>query len=232
VVAVTVPIPIRERAEADLAERLDRRLREVLHEIRQPLSAVFALAEMARTSPGADEDVRACLDHIIRLAQEVSAAASTVLEPAPPVSANGGGTDLREVLDSILDVLALTWTGTLVRAGQFPGRSVVGDRAVLRRCLVNLVDNAVHAAGPQGRITVTVQCHASEVHVIVDDNGPGFGRVPSGSRLGLELTRRSLAAIGGELRIGLPSPAGGARVVLSVPVARATVHPIRPGVAG
>jgi signal transduction histidine kinase len=227
---MTVPIPIRGRAEAEVAELLDRRLREVLHEIRQPLSAVFALAEMARTSPGVDDDVRVCLDHIIHLAQEVSDAAATLLDPAALEPANSGP-DLREVLDSVLDVLALTWSGTLVRAGDRADQLVVGDRAILRRCLVNLLDNAVRAAGPHGRITVTVQSAARHVRVIVDDDGPGFGRVPSGSRLGLELTRRSLAAIGGGLRIGLPSPAGGARVVLSVPIARSTVHPLRAGVA-
>jgi signal transduction histidine kinase len=221
-----VSIPARKRAEAEVAELVDRRLREVLHEIRQPLSAVFALAEMARTSPGADDDVRTCLDHIIHLAQEVSAAAATLLEPARHQPSDVGGTDLGEMLDSVLDVLVLTWSGTLVRVGQYPDRPVVGDRAVLRRCLVNLVDNAVRAAGPEGRITVTVQCDEREVHVILDDNGPGFGRVPSGNRMGLELTRRSLAAYGGELRIGLPSPAGGARVVLSVPVARSAVLPL------
>jgi len=204
----------------------------VLHEIRQPLAAVFAVAEVARMSPGADDDVRKCLDHIIHLAQEVSAAAATLLEPAPHEPQVDGVTDLREVLDSVLDVLVLTWSGTLNRAGQCADRLVVGDRAVLRRCLVNLVDNAVRAAGPQGRVTVTVQCDARQARVILDDNGPGFGRVPSGSRLGLELTRRSLAASGGALLIGLPSPAGGARVVLSVPVAGASVHPLGGGVPG
>jgi signal transduction histidine kinase len=227
-----VSIPAQKRAEAEVAELVDRRLREVLHEIRQPLSAVFALAEMARTSPGADDDVRTCLDHIIHLAQEVSAAAATLLEPARHQPSDVGGTDLGEMLDSVLDVLVLTWSGTLVRVGQTPDRPVVGDRAVLRRCLVNLVDNAVRAAGPEGRITVTVQCDEREVHVILDDNGPGFGRVPSGNRMGLELTRRSLTAYGGELRIGLPSPAGGARVVLSVPVARSAVPPLARRVEG
>jgi signal transduction histidine kinase len=225
-----VTTSVHQRADIDVADLLDRRMREVLHEIRQPLSAVFALAEMARSRPGVDDDLRDCLDHIIRLTQEVSGAAATLLAPADDQSPAGDTTDLDEVLDSVLEIVALTWGGTLVRRGQRGGQLVQGDRAVLRRGLVNLLDNAVRAAGPQGRVTVTVLHDADRVRVVVEDNGPGFGRMPSGSRLGLELTRRSLAAFGGELRTGLPSPAGGARVVLSVPLVGDDLPADLPGV--
>jgi signal transduction histidine kinase len=92
---------------------------------------------------------------------------------------------------------------------------VLGDPDALSRLIQNLVDNAVVAAGPSGRVEVDVTRSGGEVYVSVSDNGPGvptadrervfdrFVRLrPSttpGSGLGLAIARRIARQHNGDL---------------------------------
>lgn len=199
--------------------RLEERLRTVLHEIRQPVAAVLALAEAARGLPGSTPDMRDYLDLVIEQVQEVSGAAWSVLGRGRAADLPGSlPVDIDEVLDSVLAAYALTWTGTLVRRGHRGRVWTKGCRPAIRRCLVNVVDNAVRAAGPTGEVAVTVLHGGDSVRLDVEDDGPGFGRVPGGMGIGLDVTQRELQDIGGSLSSGLPSGLGGARVAISLPL--------------
>ncbi|MEO0605312.1 MAG: HAMP domain-containing sensor histidine kinase, partial [Myxococcota bacterium] len=112
-------------------------------------------------------------------------------------------------------------------------------RVLLRRCIVNLLDNALRFA----RRTVHLAQHpeGDEIVTQVDDDGPGmpeladYARVGephlrlhaqegySGSGLGLSIASRLLAEHGGRLR-GEPSPFGGARFEIRLP--RASEGPL------
>lgn len=208
---------VAEQVDERVAEQVERRLRAVLHEIRQPLSAVFALAEMARGLPGIGDDLQQCLDHIIEQSSEVSTVAANVLDLGAAEAPQTCRVDVDEVLDSVIDTFRLIWGGTLQRRGDRGGLYATGSRATLRRCVVNLVDNAVRAAGPTGRVTVSAHRGPGEVRVLIEDDGPGFGRVPTRSGLGLGLTRQGLESLGGRMSLGLPSGTGGARVAFSLP---------------
>jgi signal transduction histidine kinase len=194
---------------------LDDRLLVVLHEIRQPVSVVLALAEAARETAGVTPEVRDYLDRIIDQAQELAGVTRSIAEP------RAGGdpqrrrvADADEVVTSVLDAFALTWTGSLARSGWRGELPVAGDRSLLRRCLVNVLDNAVRAAGPTGRVVVTTRRTPTTVEFLVEDDGPGFGKVPAHTGLGLEVTRQVLADMGGELVVGLPARKGGGSVAL------------------
>lgn len=205
-------------AQPATSDLVEARLREALHEIRQPLSAVFALTECVRLTPDLPEATYRYLDRLVEEAVEVADAAASALDTSADAD---GVVVLRcdEVLDSVLASFALTWTGRLVRRGYRGSVSVLGRRGVLRRCLVNLLDNATRAAGMDGTVMVTVHRGHDRVRVLVDDDGPGFGRIPPGASLGLKITRRSLEHVGGYLAVGLRSRLGGARAVLSLPIA-------------
>jgi signal transduction histidine kinase len=194
---------------------VEDRLRLAVHEIRQPVSAVFALAEAARGLPGVTGEISAHLDRIIEQVQEVSAAASSVLSAG--AGGDTGPVDLGEVLESVCAAVRVTWDGTLVRHGDHGRLLATGSRVVLRRCLVNVVDNAVRAAGPDGKVVIFVRRSAEAIRVDVEDDGPGFGHVPRVTGLGLAVTRQALEAVGGSLSVGLPSGIGGARVALVLP---------------
>ena len=193
-------------------------LKVVLHEIRQPLAAVFALADQARNRSDVPADVRRQLEQIIEQAQEISAVAASVLETGADQD-DGSPVDVDEVVDSVVSAFGHTWTGTFVRRGGRGSAGVVGGRVRVRRCLVNVVDNAARAAGAQGTVTIAVHHGADVVRILVEDDGPGFGHGPRGSGLGLSVTRGELEVIGGSVAVGLPSRSGGGCVALSLPVA-------------
>ncbi len=91
------------------------------------------------------------------------------------------------------------------------------DETDLRRALGNLLDNAFRAAGPTGTVRVQVGTADRTGFVTVDDDGPGFGRVGSGSRLGLSLVAQLALSAGGRLELS-GSDLGGVRTCLQLPV--------------
>lgn len=205
-------------AEGSVLIDVEQALRTAMHEIRQPVAAVLALAEAARGLPGATSDVRGYLDLIIEQVQEVSSAAASVLERRTDDTALGDLVDVDQVLESVLQGFGRTWSGTLVRRGPRGCMAATGSRASIRRCLVNVIDNAVRAAGPDGEVVVTARCDVRSVRIVVEDDGPGFGALPTRTGIGLAVTRRELDSVGGRLSAGMRSPLGGARVVLSLPL--------------
>jgi len=220
-----------DRAEARDPAAPDLAL--VLHDIRQPLSAVFALAEVARGRPDVPAEVHDLLTQIIEEAQEVSAVLESVLGSNPkstgtPFAECDVRVDVDELLRSVVDSFRRTWSGTLLREGTGGAIEVRGDRAQLRRCLVNLVDNAARAAGPDGVVTLAVERGEAAVRILIDDDGPGFGRVPRRTGLGLAATRQALGRMGGVLSTDLVSRHGGVCVRVELPVRPHGPDPVLP----
>lgn len=207
--------PVGEQVRRDV----EQSVKLVLHEIRQPLAAIFALAESARSLPGATAEIRDHLAQIIGQVSEVSEAAWSILDPATAASTSlDDPVNAGEVVYSVLEAFGLTWTGELIRRGDRGSTPVAGDRAAIRRCLVNVVDNAVRAAGPSGTVTVTLRRGPEAVRILVEDDGPGFGSDgPHGTGIGIEVTRKTLEALGGRLAAGIPSRTGGGAVALYLP---------------
>ena len=81
----------------------------------------------------------------------------------------------------------------------------------MRRMAANLLANATRAAGPSGTVTIEVSQQASRMLLAVEDNGPGFGRLPTSLGLGLSAVLTVEAAEHqGRLECGRSSLGGGA----------------------
>ena len=112
---------------------------------------------------------------------------------------------------------------------------VLGDRLALRRVIANIVDNAIKYGGVAH---VRLSLGRETVVVTVDDEGPGIpagrrqamlepfnrletsrNRATGGAGLGLAVARSLVEAHGGTVEIAT-APAGGARVVVELPVFR------------
>jgi signal transduction histidine kinase len=91
---------------------------------------------------------------------------------------------------------------------------------LLWRVLTNVVDNAARAAGPAGRVEITVGMLANAppwALLQVQDNGPGFGHGPPGAAsLGLGVVTTLLESCGGSLEVQGPAD-GGALVRILIP---------------
>jgi two-component system heavy metal sensor histidine kinase CusS len=107
----------------------------------------------------------------------------------------------------------------------------------LRRVLLNLLTNALHASPPAGVITLRSATDAREWRVSLEDQGPGippeyrervferFFRLPSasgaedeGSGLGLAICRSIIALHGGKIWAEASQGQGGLRMVFVIPV--------------
>jgi signal transduction histidine kinase len=93
----------------------------------------------------------------------------------------------------------------------------------------NLLDNAVHAASPEGEVRVSAAGSAGGVAVAVEDSGPGVDDTTArrlfeplittkerGIGLGLALVKRIVERHGGSVGYDR-APAGGARFTVRLP---------------
>lgn len=90
---------------------VEERLVVAMHEIRQPLAVMLALAETAATAGDVPPITRAYLDRLVEQVHEVFGAASSVLDPQPSGRpSEDSATDIEEVLASVCRSLGVTWT--------------------------------------------------------------------------------------------------------------------------
>ena len=149
--------------------------------------------------------------------------------------------NVREGLTSTMAILghALRARRVTVREDHAEGLPFVrGLAGELNQVWLNLLDNAVDAAGEGGTITLRTRFHASEVLVDVEDDGPGIPDdivwrvfepffttkpVGEGTGLGLELVRRVVLAHGGDVHV--ESAPGRTVFQVRLPVAAAPATP-------
>jgi signal transduction histidine kinase len=103
----------------------------------------------------------------------------------------------------------------------------------LRQVLLNIIRNALEAAGGRGKVQVAarlVSGRSSKIMIVVEDNGPGFAKQElnkvfdpfystkaSGSGLGLAISRQLVEAMNGQIEI-YSEIGKGTRVIISLPV--------------
>jgi signal transduction histidine kinase len=205
-----------------------RGLREVCHDIRQPIAGVLAVAGAALAEADLPERTRSRLEQIIELAEWQADVLENWLETSeaggpggPPDFPGAGCTDVARVVNEAAGAERLTWPGDLTVV--WPPEPVAAPvhPIILRRMAANLLANATGAAGPSGTVTVEVSRQDSRILLAVEDDGPGFGRLPGGYGLGLCYVARVAAQHRGSLECGR-GELGGARVSLWLPWAAAS----------
>jgi K+-sensing histidine kinase KdpD len=198
-------------------------LREVCHDIRQPIAAMLALAGAALAEADTPECTRNRLERIIELAEWQSDVIENWLATSPGADPAGTGrTDVIRVINETAAAERLTWTGDLTLVWPPEVVFTVLHPVILRRMVANLLANATCAAGPHGSVIIEVSRQGSQMLLAVEDNGPGFGRLPGGSGLGLPAVARQAARCRGRLECGRGT-LGGGRVALWLPLARSQV---------
>jgi len=227
-----------------------RLLADVSHQLRTPLTVARGHLEILGRSPAEDPiEVRQTvslvvdeLDHMRTLVERLLLLGHA-MEPdfivAEPI-------DLRSFLADIVEagkVLApRTW-----QLGPVPDVVILGDPSKLRGALLNLVDNAATATGPDDTIEVAAApAGAGSLALIVEDSGPGivpgrraavlarFTRLGPTDNLegglGLAIVRAVAEGHGGRIELG-DSALGGCRVVIVLPAGRVE-RPLGPAATG
>jgi two-component system sensor histidine kinase KdpD len=111
------------------------------------------------------------------------------------------------------------------------------DRVLMGQALINLLDNAARHSPAHSVITVNGERRGSQVVLSVADQGPGvpagdretifdrFTQISTGGRAGLGLTiAKTFVEAHGQRVWYEEDPSGGARFVVSLPVAQSVSH--------
>ncbi len=214
---------MQERLKRLLSDR-DQLVAAISHDLRTPatrlrLRAEYVADDTQRTRMLAD------LDDIEAMTRSVLAFAHDSAQPEPRAHI-----DAISLLESLCGDLPDV---TLELSPDLPARLPLSARPVaLRRCLANLIDNAVRY-GKRARVSLGVD--ATSVRVVVDDDGPGIpeaenesvfrpfhrletsrNRETGGTGLGLTIARSVARAHGGDVLLA-NRPGGGLRAEVVLP---------------
>lgn len=210
----------------DLLARSNRLLRDVgrraAHDLSSPLRSIVGLSGLAQDHDD-PERVREMLGAIEASGEKLAGYVDTLLHDAKSLAAEGASTvgsveeELTAIFGPRLDATVLE-----VTEHQDPDALVP---AVLRRALVNLVENALRYGG--ATIRVSVDHGDNGWQATVEDDGDGLGHDPQrhfrpgatagkGTGAGLPTTRRELRERGGDVT-ATTSGLGGAAFTVRLP---------------
>jgi signal transduction histidine kinase len=210
-------------AEERLDQPVSRRAREAFHDMQQPVAAVLALSSAALAVPSLSVVARSYLEQIVEQAEWLAEIIDDGLRPRMATEKGAGRCDAAQVIGDAAAAHRLCWAGELNMLQPSKPVRLAIHPVVFRRLVTNLLDNATRAAGPTGTVTIEVAPRGEEAWLMVDDDGPGFGRIRHGLGLGLQEVARTAIEHDGRLESG-PSPLGGARVAVCLPLVTGQQH--------
>lgn len=185
--------------------------RELCHDAKQSIATIMLLASAGEAEVDDRDQVLRRLNQIAKQTRWMASLLDDVLDSADDL----GLVDVAHELEQTVRIATAGFVGTLRVLTSEPVHAVASP-VRLRRALANLLNNAVRAAGQTGAVQVRVVSRGRSVVVDVEDDGPGFGRLPTEHGIGLAATRRTVESFGGSLATGASS-LGGALVRVTLP---------------
>jgi signal transduction histidine kinase len=199
----------------------------IAHEIKNPLTPIqMAVETLQRAQQKGNQKIfdelfaessKTILDEVTRLKNIVSEFSAFARMPTPKLQP----LDLKEVVEATLPLYSGAVTRELVSA------PVSADRDQIVQVLLNLLENARDAAGPDGKVTVRTRRENGRAELEVHDTGPGlsdearaklftpyFTTKTKGTGLGLAIVHRIVSDHGGEIRV---ANSAGAVFTVSLP---------------
>ncbi|MFC3690897.1 hybrid sensor histidine kinase/response regulator [Chenggangzhangella methanolivorans] len=229
------------RAEAG-SQAKSRFLATVTHEMRTPLTGVIGTAGLlldarlapdqrtyARAIKSSAEAMLGLVDEILDLSRVEADRQAPSEEPFSPAAL------IEEVAELLAPRARDKALDFAVKVGPGVPEEVGGDAARVRQVLLNLAGNAVKFT-EQGGVGLKVEAAGGKLRFAVEDTGPGFDPADterlfeefergegagqsSGAGLGLAISRRLAAAMGGSLS-GFAAPGQGATFTFELPMSQ------------
>ena len=220
---------------AEVLARERRFTADAAHELRTPLAALRAQAQVAARAATPSEarhaldKLQANIDRTTHLTSQLLSLAR--LEPGYSFSAGQTVTQAKVVVDLVLEDLAQAAREKQVEITiEGCSQHLPGSPEVLYLLIRNLLENSIRHVSERGRVALKLIERDQWAVLSVSDNGPGipsaersralerFYRIPgsasSGSGLGLSIVGRVVELLAGE--IDLSDPAVGTGLVVTV----------------
>jgi signal transduction histidine kinase len=203
----------------------------IIHDLRNPLAAIYGGAEILVDQDLSPEQVRRLAHNIYRASRQVQ---DLLQELADVTQGRAHAREicrLREVVSAACEPLAGTAHAqhVSVRIEVPDNVELPLDRSPMERVFQNLIANAIEAMPEGGEVFVRANRQDSQVLVSIEDTGPGIPATISsqlfqpfvtagkknGMGLGLALSRKTVLSHGGDL--WAEERTAGARFVIKLP---------------
>jgi signal transduction histidine kinase len=211
----------------------------IVHDLRNPLAAIYAGAEMMMDSDLPEEMTRRLARNIYRASRGIQDMLQQLLDVVRGASNGSELCPLREVALAAWNTLAPSaeGRGIALKLDVPEDLECPMERARMERVFANLFENAIDAMASGGSISVEARPDGGNLLVRVEDNGPGLsaslqGRLfqpfvtagkKNGLGLGLALSRQTLLDHGGDMWADdSAGRAAGALFWLRLPLVRAS----------
>ena len=235
--AETGPREVRQAARAfntmqnRLASYLNDRLRilaAVSHDLKSPITRLKLRAEMLADATQREKFLRDLDD------METMIAATLDFLRGESRQENGVLLDINALVSALRDDMQAV--NTIVEVQGEASRPLLARPQALKRCLANLLDNAIRYGGSETAcVRITLEDSAESLNLHIDDHGPGIpeaeleqmfepfrrgetsrNRATGGAGLGLAIARNLARAHGGDVTLE-NRPEGGLRASLTLP---------------
>jgi signal transduction histidine kinase len=211
-----------ERARSERLATFGQLVGSIGHELRNPLGVIETSLYLLGTRIGDDERARKQVDRIRGQVQLANGIITNLLDlirdrPVVPESVR-----LADVVERAAEAVTRPLEVGFRAEGLADLPEVKADPGQIRQVFMNLIENAVHAASPQGEIRVRGRRGSGSVEIAVEDTGPGVDPVTrrrlfeplvttkeSGIGLGLALVKRIVERHGGAVWYDAPESGGG-----------------------
>jgi PAS domain S-box-containing protein len=197
----------------------------IFHDLRSPLGNVISSLEVLHASlPADDEALQSVLGIALRSSRRLSRLVESLLdlgqlESGKAVLHKAPGTIGTIIVEAVEEILPVAEAkGHLLQFAFAPGDlpQISMDADMIRRVMINLLENAIKYTRSGGRITISARPQGEQVLISVADNGPGipageqqhifdkFSRIqaegrPKGLGLGLAFCRLAVEAHNGRI---------------------------------
>ena len=208
------------------------------HQIRTPLSSALLYAANAANQGLTPQRRDELLGRAIGCLNDLEKLVSDMLGFARGATASDAPVALTDITLAVNNAAhALLRPGQQLEVTEPPQNAVIcGSREALVGAVLNLVSNALQAAGASAAVRLETLVTGAAAEIRVTDNGPGVAQAlrqrifepffttrPEGTGLGLAVVRSVAEAHGGEVRVESPDHAGrerrGACFILRLPLA-------------
>lgn len=198
------------------------------HELKNPVMLAMAHVGLIRL---ADETpvIRAHCDRIEQALLEINALATMFIQISGGALKTDGAADvdITLLLQAITNEYRAAWPEIrfIYEPPAYP-LWFTGEETQLHMIFTNMIKNAVEAAGPRGRVTITAEAADGFMRIAVRDDGQGldettlhklttgkFTSKPGGSGMGLMVCQMITARCGGRFELGNCAQGGGESVV-------------------
>jgi two-component system sensor histidine kinase HydH len=210
------------------ARRLEEVGAQVAHELKNPLTAVKALAQVGATAPAAEaREQFGVIEREVARMQEIIKDYLSFTRPIEDLHPER--IDLGPLVEDVLAVLAARAQRAGVRENCRGDAAVTADPRRLKEALLNLVANAIEATPRGGEVEVDVERERGEARIVIRDTGGGmppevlarvgtpfFTTRESGTGLGVVLARSVFDQHGGAVRFE-SAPGRGTTVTATLP---------------